>query len=182
MQSLLHLNKKDVPSIIKDCFPEYTGNKYRLIVSDRYSLSNFWDGGSRSYCKLCSLETGQQVLPVNETSNPFTEAAHLTLDIPENFVIVEHTISCGKDAGIFIYCGNKNATKLLPQAEEEVLTDFEKRYIKATRQYKAITRDTRREYARMTVDDWEASKQSLLQKGFVNRTGTLTIKGKNYNG
>jgi hypothetical protein len=119
---------------------------------------------------------------VNETSNPFTEAAHLTLDIPENFVIVEHTISCGKDAGIFIYCGNKNATKLLPQAEEEVLTDFEKRYIKATRQYKAITRDTRREYARMTVDDWEASKQSLLQKGFVNRTGTLTIKGKNYNG
>ena len=181
MQNLQHLDKKDVPSIIKDCFPEYRGTKFRLIITERYSMSNYWDGGSRSYFKLCSLETGQQIIPTIETSNPYNQIAHKSLDIPDGFVVVEHAILCGKDAGLFIYCGSKNISRLIIQTEAVELTDFEKRYIKATKQYKAITKNTRREYARMTVDDWEATKQSLLEKGYVNRTGTLTTKGKNYN-
>lgn len=176
-----YLHRKDVPQMILNCYPEYTGQKFRLVETKSYNLSNYWDEGSRSYCKLLNLATGEITNPSNRTTNPFLNIAHASFDIPDNYVVVEHVISCGKDAGLFIYAPSQNLTKFLPTQSTILLNPDERKCLNATKKFKSSYAGvSRREQVGMSVDAWEAAKAGLISKGLLKKNGALTIEGKNY--
>ncbi len=176
-----YLHRKDVPQMILNCYPEYKGQKIRLVETDSYSLSNYWDGGSRSYCKILNLGSGQITVPLTETTNPYQSIAHSTFNIPDNHAVVEHVISCGKDAGLFIFAKPQNLTKFLPTQQKIELTPDEARCLEATKKYKASYGGvSRRQQVGMSTVTWEAAQAGLMEKGLMKKNGSLTIEGKNH--
>jgi hypothetical protein len=178
---MLHLRKQDVPTVILNCYPEYTGKKFRLVESDGYTISNYWNEGSRSYCTVVNLQTGEQYVPAPETSNPFLTIAHAQFQIPDNHAVVEHAIIGGKDSGLFIYVNKNNVNKLLSTSLPTELTADEKLCLDATRRYKSsYSGVSRRQQVGMSTPKWEAAKQGLIDKQLMKKNGALTIEGKNY--
>lgn len=180
---MYHLRKQDVPSTILNCYPEYTGQKFRLLGTNNYNLSNYWNEGSRSYCKLVNLSNGEILTPDNQTSNPFLKISHTSFEIPNNHAVVEHAIISGKNAGLFIYVNPSNLAKLLPNTITITLTDDEKLCLEATKKYKSTYAGvTRRQQVGMSVLRWDTAQQSLIEKKLLKKNGSLTIEGKNYHG
>lgn len=176
-----YLHRKDVPQMILNCYPEYTGQKFRLVETKSYNLNNYWDEGSRSYCKLLNITTGEITNPSNRTTNPFLNIAHASFDIPDNHIVVEHAISCGKDAGLFIYAPSQILTKFLPAQSKITLNTNEKICLDATKKYKASYGGiSRRQQVGMDTTTWETAKAGLIEKGLMRKNGALTIEGKNY--
>lgn len=174
-----YLDRKDVPTPILNCFPDYKGRKFRIVESNSYTSNNYWSEGSRAYYKLLDLETGHITEPTSETSNPFRSIAHASFEIPPNHVIVEHMISCGNDMGLFIYTQAQNITKMLPYTEI-YLTPNEKNCLEATKKFKASYEGvSRRQQVGMSVATWETAKAGLIEKGLMKKNGALTTNGKN---
>lgn len=175
------LKRTEIPQSILNCYPEYTGQKFRLVESSGYTLHNYWDEGSRSYCKVVDFTTGEISNPDSQTSNPFTRIAHAYFEIPPNHAVVEHAITCGKDAGLFIYVNKDNINKLLPKSQVLTLTEDEKRCLDATQRYKSSYAGvSRRQQIGMSEPRWETAKQGLIEKKLLKKNGALTIEGKNY--
>jgi len=180
---MFYLKKAEIPQSILNCYPEYTGQKFRLVESNGYTLNNYWNEGSRSYCKVVDFTTGEIFVPDPQTSNPFTRIAHTYLEIPHNHAVVEHAITCGKDAGLFIYVNKDNINKLLPNPQVLSLTEDEKLCLKATQQYKSTYAGiSRRQQIGMSPSQWGIAQQSLIEKKLLKKNGALTIEGKNYRG
>ena len=103
-----------IRKIVRACYPDYTGRKIKIEARTSYHLSNFWDGGSRSYVVAYHLESGLTKEASPSTTSPFNEASKSSVEIPEGVVLVEHSIFQGKDVGIRIYVNPLNMAKLLP--------------------------------------------------------------------
>jgi hypothetical protein len=180
---MYYLKRAEIPQTILNCYTDYTGQKFRLVESNSYCMSNYWNEGSRSYCKVVNFTTGDIQVPDSQTSNPFLKIAHASFEIPPNHAVVEHMISCGKDAGLFIYTNKENINKLLPNPQTLTLTEDEKRCLKATQQFKASYAGiSRRQQIGMSETRWETAKQGLIEKKLLKKNGALTIEGKNYRG
>lgn len=180
---MLHLRKQDVPAVILNCYPHYNGKKFRLVETDGYTISNYWNEGSRNYCTVVNLQTGETQSPAPETSNPFLTIAHAYFKIPDNHAVVEHAIIGGQDSGLFIYVNKSNITQFLPTTAVVELNDDEKLCLEATRRYKASYGGvSRRQQVGMSTIRWEDAKQGLIDKQLMKKNGALTIEGKNYHG
>lgn len=107
---------KTVKAIIRATFPDWKGRKVRAIVATEYKMADHWGGGTRDFVKAYGLESGAASEPRVEAQNPMNAKAHATVAIPENVVLVEHSIFCGEDVGVTIYVNPANAAKLLPAA------------------------------------------------------------------
>jgi hypothetical protein len=116
----MKVTKKEVAPIVAACFPEYKGRKFSIAAARTYALTNYWDGGSRNYCVAYDLATGKRADALSSTANPFRPEAHGVIEIPAGVVIVEHSISCGKDVGICIYVRPENLAKLLPRTAADL--------------------------------------------------------------
>ncbi len=90
----------------------------------------------------------------------------------------------GKDHGITIYVNPENISKMLPPAEE---TPWEEKVVlSATRSLKSSyggIKDYRfyeasRETG-ITKPEWDKAKESLINKGMLNKSGAITDKGRN---
>lgn len=115
----ISVSKKDkaIKAIVEACYPEYKGRKIAVQVSEHYGqMRNYWCEGSRDYVVAYDLASGKvaEALPV--TSNPYRPQAHAELAVPAGILIVEHTISCGKDCGITIHVNPANVARMLPAA------------------------------------------------------------------
>lgn len=106
--------KKNVKALVSAAFPEYKGRKVRIRSAASYQMSNFWDGGSRTYVVAVDLVTGRVVEPIAASSNPFSGAANAAFEIPSGVALVEHSFFCGKDAGITIVVNPGTVAGLLP--------------------------------------------------------------------
>jgi len=100
----IKLRKKDVADIVKATYPDYKGRQFELAFQERYYMSDYWSGGSRTYVTALKLENGQLGLssPDVVAHNPFNQKAHSEFDIPKNVMLVERVFFCGKDLGIRI--------------------------------------------------------------------------------
>lgn len=118
------LKRKDIPAIVAAAYPEYTGQKFRLAFKSTFRMSDYWDGGSRTYVTAVKLEDGKLMMstPDAVAHNPFNKQAHITFDIPKNVALVEHIFFCGKDLGIRIVVHPDTILlpKLLPEGLETV--------------------------------------------------------------
>ncbi len=103
-----------VKRVIQDCFPAYRGRKVRLSTYIPKQIDSYWDGGSRDY--FCWYQpTTRKIFHVH-SNHPFFEANQPRVineeTIPEDVLLVEHSIFCGKDVGITIHV-KPDQTKLL---------------------------------------------------------------------
>jgi hypothetical protein len=105
-----------VRRILQATYPSYRGRKV-TIVPQRYPLNvrSCWGGGSRDYFVFLRLDTFA-VAPMPAQSafdKPVQGADAVTL--PVGIVCVEHSIFCGKDAGIRIHVNPDNLVAMLPE-------------------------------------------------------------------
>lgn len=111
-------SKKLIPAHLLAAFPEYTGRKFNIEVSDTYFCQSYWSGGTRYQFVLVHLETGEQKFPDGKIDNPFNTLAHSSFNIPEGWCVVEHGYFCGKDVGLRFYIHPKNMNNsLIPSSK-----------------------------------------------------------------
>ena len=101
-----------IKQTIQDCFPAYKGRKVRVSNYIPTSLDSWWDGGSRDYYVFYQPST-RKTFSVH-SNHPFfesTQPRNLN-ELPEDVLLVRHSIFCGKDIGITIHI-KPDQTKLL---------------------------------------------------------------------
>lgn len=182
---MLYLEKKDVPEVILNVYPEYRGTKFKVETCESVSLINaYWDGGSRTTYQAVNLDTGGVFPAVGELRNPFRVPTAPTVDLPPRTAIVAHSIFCGKDMGITIYARPEDIVPKLPAAPE--LTEDQETVLIFTKglkpSYNGISNYRFHEATRrtgITLDRWEAAKASLIEEKYLNKRGAITPRGRN---
>lgn len=181
----IHLTGKEplVRTIVNKAFPSYTGNKFKLRITDSVNASSSWQGGSRDYFVFVQLD-GMKVSNEMPAQSQFDKAVPglKNVGLRDGVVCVKHSIFCGKDMGITIYISESNAVPLLPAPVE--LTEAERIVLIATRTLKS-SYDGRKireeEAARYGVNKelYETAKASLIARRFLNKAGAITVDGRN---
>ena len=103
MNTKIKVTKAQVKPIVAATFPEYSGRKYRVEFSETvcfYDLN--WGGGTRNTYRAIKMSNAQvaQVPSGSPWNNPIEGK---TVDLPEDVVVVQHTIFCGQDLGLTMY-------------------------------------------------------------------------------
>lgn len=113
MTDSIRVKKPDIAPILEVTFSDYHGRKFRVVPTERVTFYDTnWGGGTRNYYIAVQLESGRVSIPNIPApwNNPMEGA---TVDVPEDVVIVEHSIFCGQDTGITIYAHPSRLPKLL---------------------------------------------------------------------
>lgn len=107
----LKLTKKQAWPIVEKVFPEYAGRKFKLVLSEKFTLYNMnWDGGSRNIYGAVKVDGTSALAEVSAPwNNPYDG---LSVDLPVDAVVVCHSFFCGQDGGITIYASPKLAASL----------------------------------------------------------------------
>ena len=103
MNPTMKVKKADIKPILNASFPEYTGRTFEVEFTNavRFSDTN-WGGGSRTYYRFVNMDNGMsEALAVPAPWNSPYEGKRM--ELPENIVVVAHSIFCGKDCGITFY-------------------------------------------------------------------------------
>jgi hypothetical protein len=98
-----------IKKLIKLAFPEATSRRpVRIEEQSTYFLSDYWDSGSRNFCKFIRLSDmsviDSSAVPVDPRNNPMGLAI-ATVNIPEGYAVIEHSWFVGKDCGYSIIVG-----------------------------------------------------------------------------
>lgn len=180
-----YLDRKDVPQVILNAFPNYNGKKFRLSVCESVDLIGaYWDGGSRTeYCAV-KLDTGEVASANPQITNPFRVPEAPSVEIPARTAIVAHIIFCGKDMGLEIFARPEDVAPMLPPVDE--LTEDQKIVLKYTSSlkpsYGGISNYRFHEaskYTRITSERWERAKSEMIASGHLDKRGAITPKGRN---
>lgn len=155
----------------------YKGKYFRLSTSVPSSLDSYWDGGSRDYYFFYHLDQNNIVEvgsnhPIYEKNQPRTLE-----ELPDRVILVKHTICCGKDLGLTFYAKESDMAHLLEQKTPE-LTDIEKSVLRLT-SYRSDFRKEQMRAQRINQETYEQTKASLVEKGFLDKRGAVTITGRN---
>lgn len=180
----MYINTSEIKSIAKSAFPNYNGNKYQIKVFTPMRLDSYWSSGSRDYYSIVNIGN-DKMAAVPQNGTPFDANTLQISELPYNMVIVQHTISCGKDLGITIYCREDNIKQyLLPLTCE--ITKNEEIVLIATQSlkssYAGISNYRFHEAHSVTgisEIDYNTAKVSLQSKGMLNKAGAITDKGRN---
>jgi len=185
----IYLEGKDIPEAIKAAFHDYSGKTFEARVCESVQLSGmYWDGGSRSSYRAVDLATGKVASATSDSTLPPQFGGPMsapTVQIPPGVVIVEHCIFCDKDMGLRIYVRPEDMSPLLPSGGDAV-TDDEATVIEYTCALKN-TYGGRKEIrfteaqakTGITRERWDAAKEACYRKGYLNKAGSVTNKGRN---
>jgi DNA-directed RNA polymerase subunit K/omega len=176
----------ELAPLIAKTFPNYKGRKFRVSATERpVNTISSWCGGSKDFFVLVNLAT-METQPVPENGNVFTPALNRDgVIVPPNFVIVEHTIFCGKDLGLtfHVHPGTMAPMLMAPQIDlnrQELIVLAATRALKNS--YGGETNIRYREahtYTGITIAEWETAKASVTAKGLLNKAGAITTEGRN---
>ena len=184
----MYTTDNEVKKIASVAFPEYSGKKFRVEIEENpinVAYNNYWSGGSRTYYNFVRLDTLQSFgeIPAQSAFDKAIIGADKVQLIP-GLVCVQRDYFCGKDMGITIKVHPENAPKLIGETVE--LTRDEKIVLIATRSFKNTyggrTNIRFLEGKRETgieVEQWETAKKGLIEKGMLNKAGSITNEGRN---
>ena len=112
MAKSIKVRKAQVRPILKRSFPDYRGRKFKIEFTDEVNFyGTNWSGGSRNSYAFVHADGNDKFLSAPAPwVNPYEGKKHL---LPENVLVVRHTIFCGKDLGITIYAHPSYAPRLL---------------------------------------------------------------------
>ena len=190
----IYLDPAMVPAAMRG---SYKGKSFKVSVCTETVIpmdAGLWSGGSRDNYYGLDLSTGQtKSLPMSQQA-PWGSRREITVQLQPGFAVVNHSMFCGKDMGLTFYLHPENATKLLPAPVE--LSEHEKIVLDATAglkssyqgkdryqmcaenaAYSCLSRGESKPF--MSRAEWEATKQSLIGKGMLNKAGAITVKGRN---
>ena len=116
-QITIKLNTAQAKPFAKKAFPNYRGRKFKIVFTDHVTFYDTnWSGGTRNQYVALRSDGKTALLTVGAPwVNPVEGK---TIDLPEDIVIVEHTIFCGQDAGIRIYANPCHLPKWLDAPKE----------------------------------------------------------------
>jgi hypothetical protein len=189
----IHLEPSQVPAALRGA---YDGRKFKAVVCESVEIpvtAGLWDGGSRDFYKAIDLATGQVGHGSFQDEAPWGNRQARQFKIEPGLVVVMHSIFCGQDMGLTFYMHPQNATALLPARAD--LTSLEKMILEATRSLKSsymgrdryqmkledyrYSADAKNSIAFPTRAEWEQCKADLYGKGYLNKAGAITVKGRN---
>lgn len=106
------ITRKAASPILAVTFPNYRGHKVRVVFTTKVHFFDLnWSGGTRNKYAAIKIDGTTSVLNAPAPwNNPFEG---LTVDLPDDVLIVEHTYVCGKDCGITIWAHPSYGPKLL---------------------------------------------------------------------
>lgn len=98
-------------TLIRKAFPTAKSRKpVKIEGRNKYSVNDYWDGGSRNHCVFLDLSTmnvlSSESVPVEQrqkAANPYNLPIY-TVALTPRIIVVENCIFCGKDLGYRIYC------------------------------------------------------------------------------
>ncbi len=192
----IYLEENQVPSNLKG---SYTGKKFKAIVCESMTIpsdAGLWQEGSRDTYLVIHLTDGKTVEPINHNASPWNESRQDTkINLDPNVAVVQHTIFCGKDSGLTFYVHPLNTFLPKTSAMGE-LSDHEKMVLEATCSLKSSYGGKDRyemslDNAKWSEDkgtnfpsreQWNLAKDSLMEKGLLDKRGAVTVKGRNQRG
>lgn len=103
MNTTIKARKSEVKQILAITFPEYAGRTFRVEYCTQVGFYDTnWGGGTRNTYAAVQMKTGKVGRLVAKA--PWINTVEgQRIDLPEDMVIVEHSIFCGKDMGIRFY-------------------------------------------------------------------------------
>ena len=185
-----YTDNAQVVSIGRAAFPEYTGRKFAVIVIDgKISVRSYWSGGSSdfyNFVRLSDLKVFGEIPQQSMFDRAIPGAESVQL-VP-GLACVRHSLFCGKDMGLEIMVHPSDGPKLLPDSSDaDKLSDDERIVLTATRKWKSSYggksnvrfHESRRFVRDLTVARWDAAKVSLIGRGCLNKSGAITMNGRN---
>ena len=115
----IKVKRSEVRDIIDATFPEYRGRKIRVVFEDTMCFwDTNWGGGTRNVYK--SLASDGRTASLNVPAPWVNVIEGQSTFIPRDALVVEHSIFCGKDAGITIHAHTSHAPAWLPKPKLEL--------------------------------------------------------------
>lgn len=197
MRQAIHLEPNQVPDQLKH---GYSGRKFKAVVAESVTIpmtAGLWDGGSRDVYRVVRVSDGAEMPASDQHSAPWdAQRRELKVDLQPGFAVVEHSIFCGKDAGLTFYVHPQDAAPMLPPAGND-LGELESMVLEATGSLKSSYNGKDR--YQMTVENlqygynankrpiptraqWDEAKASLIARGYLNKAGAITTAGRNARG
>lgn len=169
-------------------FPEYTGRKFRYEICNKsMDLVSYWSGGSCNYYKIIDL-TNDRILEIPQNGSGFERIKPLNnIQAPApGFVVVKHSIFCGKDCGLTIYIHPENVNPELIDEPKIELSNDELIVLLSISMFKNSYAGEKNIRIKMAVRETKINPQkyidtlkSLQRRGFISKSGGLTKLGKN---
>jgi hypothetical protein len=184
MNETYYSDAPEIRDIVKIAFPSYNGKKFKVdTFSGPMRLDSYWDDGSRDYYAIVNMKT-ERSKPIPENGSMQGGKPFRISKLPAGFAVVRNSIVRGQDMGVTIYVNAENLSKMLPTPDE--VSWAEKVVLSATRSLKssyAGIKDYRFQEALkdtgITKPEWDQAKETLIRKGFLNKSGAITDKGRN---
>jgi len=184
----LHISKPtdDYLKVVKACFPDYRGRKFKLSTMIPFRLDSYWDEGSRTFFSFYQLSTGKTYDV--QSNHPFFEksAPRELPTLPPGIVICARSYFCGKDMGITIYANRGDLTKMLPTSPTKPLDENQKTVLRFTSAYRnsyAGESNIRFRVANcstgITAEEWKIAQDSLVDLKLLRKNGSITPDGRN---
>lgn len=187
MSTTIAVKASDIRPIIEAAFPDYRGNKasVRIQESIEYTAADLtWQEGSKTEVVVLRWNGGSfDALDLNRTFR--SENTRIGGKIPDEAILVERTIFCGKYyAGI--RCVVSPSCVYLPKLklpQPVALTEEEIFVLSAHQQLKSSHRVTAYERSALTYGQLNVAVDSLISRGLMkrNKLGAtqITNEGKN---
>lgn len=121
MRDAIKLTTKQVPAILRHV-DGYSGRKFRVEVRESFTVpsqAGVWDGGSCDRYFAVRMSDGAVLNMVSSARAPWDRGRRdMELQAEEGYVVVLHSIFCGKDAGLtFIVAPGSAGAKALGQGD-----------------------------------------------------------------
>ena len=174
----LYLEPNQIPAQLRG---SYSGKQFKAIVTESVTIpiyAGLWSGGSRDTYRVVRLSDGATIEPVRHNAAPWDSGrAERKVDLEPGIAVVEHSIFCGKDAGLTFYVHPANATALLPPVVN--LSDIQRKVLNVHGGIKSAYRKQELAYQKVSESDYETAKAFLIAEGYLNKAGAITTKGRN---
>lgn len=178
----IYLEPSQVPAHLKG---GYTGKMFRAEVTETVTIpaqSGTWSGGSRETYQAIELATGKSIAASDNVSAPWDNTrSDRTIALRSGFAIVKSTMFCGKDLGLTFFVHPSDAVQLLPASDDEI-TPTERKVLAIIGGLKSGYRADYYRRAGIKDAELEAIKASLINRGYLNKAGAITTKGRNARG
>jgi hypothetical protein len=192
MRQIIHLEPSQVPTVLRG---SYAGYKYKVLVCESVTIpatAGLWDQGSRESYQGVLLDTGKRFPLMMENEAPWSSRREIEVKLNTNNAIVQHSIHCGKDYGLTFYIQPSNAVALIPAKIE--LTPYQHKVLIAASTLKSSYAGRDRYQMAQgedhctralngsdypTRDQWHEAQTSLIEAGYLNKAGAITVKGRN---
>jgi len=184
LSTAIDIDRKEFPElwrIARQC--GYSGN-HLMVDTFRgpMTLNSYWSGGAKDDWIFYDLGTGR-TKQVEQNGTMFDNKNYEISQLPNNVALV--LIHSGSYSYCEIYFRADQITKMLPKSEDD-LTKEEKIVLAFTASLKSSYagisnyrfHSANRLY-KISLQDWENAKSNCVNKGYLNRAGAITPKGRN---